>query len=63
MIVHYVEVSPGTFFLYVKGDDQLTLIGFGLMQIMLYGYFLYVGGLTLRKKSLKVTNKLNEYVK
>lgn len=37
------ELSPGTFFLYFRGNDSLTMICYIIMHTVMYGYYLYVG--------------------
>ncbi|EAR93624.2 transmembrane protein, putative (macronuclear) [Tetrahymena thermophila SB210] len=45
------ELSTGTYLLYYKGEDLLTLLFFGIFQLSMYFYYIYVGVYTyLRKK-------------
>lgn len=43
------EVSPGTFLLYMKGNDTLTIVIFWIMNIILLVILVYIGVLSLHK--------------
>ncbi|KAL4466084.1 hypothetical protein ABPG74_004321 [Tetrahymena malaccensis] len=53
IFAHINEVSTGTYLLSMKGIDTLTLVFFGIMQILTYLYYFYLFGLTTLKKFYK----------
>ncbi|KAL4485784.1 hypothetical protein ABPG72_012324 [Tetrahymena utriculariae] len=53
IFAHINEVSTGTFLLTIKGADTLTLVFFGIMQVITYMYYIYLFGLTALKRYYK----------
>ena len=43
------EISPGTFLLYYKGNDILTLLGLALLDGALIFYYCYAGFIIILK--------------
>ncbi|EAR87550.2 transmembrane protein, putative (macronuclear) [Tetrahymena thermophila SB210] len=53
IFAHINEISTGTYLLSIKGIDTLTLVFFGIMQVITYMYYFYLFGLTALKKFYK----------
>lgn len=61
---HIMEYSPGTFLLFVTGNDTLTLFVFVIFEICLYGYIIYIILLTyLRIYNKEIVQKFKAFFK
>ena len=57
-LAHWYEYSPGTFLLFLTGNDTLTLLCFWIVQAILYGYLGYLVLLTyFRRRQALVTHR------